>query len=78
MVKSNFSHKTRIAAGIAAVCAVACILYSRRFLRVGMVMLVTYVMSAASMVLAAVLRRRLRVLAGMVLRGCTGQRPIGD
>lgn len=69
MVKSSFSHKTRIAAGMVAVCAVACILYSRAVSRVGMAGLVTYAASAASMVLAALLLGGVcAVLTGMVLR----------
>lgn len=76
MVKSNFSHKTRIAAGIAAVCAVACILYSRAASRVGVAGLVTYAASAASMVLAAVLLGGVcAVLTGMVLRDAWAKGP---
>lgn len=76
MVKSNFSHKTRIAAGIAAVCAVACILYSRAASRVGVAGLVTYASSAASMVLAAVLLGGVcAVLTGMVLRDAWAKGP---
>ncbi|MFQ9741396.1 MAG: hypothetical protein ACLRX5_02175 [Slackia sp.] len=76
MVKSNFSHKTRIAAGIAAVCAVACILYSRVASRVGMAGLVTYAASAASMVLAALLLGGVcAVLTGMVLRDVWAKGP---
>ena len=67
-MESNFSHKTRIAAGIVAVCAVACILYGAAS-RVGMAGLVTYAASAVSMVLAALLLGGVcAVLAGMVLR----------
>ena len=76
MVKSNFSHKTRIAAGIAAVCAVAYILYSRAASRVGVAGLVTYAASAASMVLAAVLLGGVcAVLTGMVLRDAWAKGP---
>ncbi len=50
MTKSDVSRETRIAAGIVAVCAVACILYSRAASRVGVAGLVTYAVSAASMV----------------------------
>lgn len=76
MVKSNFSHKTRIAAGIAAVYAVACILYSRAASRVGVAGLVTYAASAASMVLAAVLLGGVcAVLTGMVLRDAWAKGP---
>ena len=76
MVKSNFSHKTHIAAGIAAVCAVACILYSRAASRVGVAGLVTYAASAASMVLAAVLLGGVcAVLTGMVLRDAWAKGP---
>ena len=75
-MKSNFSHKTRIAAGIAAVCAVACILYSRAASRVGVAGLVTYASSAASMVLAAVLLGGVcAVLTGMVLRDAWAKGP---
>lgn len=55
MTKSDVSRETRIAAGIVAVCVVACILYSRAASRVGIAGLVTYAASAASMVLAALL-----------------------
>lgn len=76
MAKSNVSRETRIAAGIAAVCAVACILYSRAASRVGMAGLVTYAASAASMVLAAVLLGGVcAVLAGMVLRDAWAKGP---
>lgn len=76
MAKSNVSRETRIAAGIAAICAVACILYSRAASRVGMAGLVTYAASAASMVLAAVLLGGVcAVLAGMVLRDAWAKGP---
>ena len=69
MTKSDVSRETRIAAGIVAVCVVACILYSRAASRVDIAGLVTYAASAASMVLAAVLLGGVcAVLAGTVLR----------
>lgn len=55
MTKSGVSRETRIAAGMVAVCVVACILYSRAASRVGVAGLVTYAVSAASIVLAALL-----------------------
>lgn len=76
MVKSSFSHKTRIAAGIVAVCVVACILYSRAASRVGVAGLITYAASAVSMVLAALLLGGVcAVLAGMVLRDAWDKGP---
>lgn len=48
MAKLSVSRKTRFAAGIVAVCAVACILYSRAASRVGADGLVTYAVGAAS------------------------------
>ena len=69
MTKSDVSRETRTAAGTVAVCAVACILYSRAASRVGTAGLVTYAASAVSMVLAALLLGGVcAVLAGMVLR----------
>ena len=75
-MKSSFSHKTRIAAGIVAVCVVACILYSRAASRVGVAGLITYAASAVSMVLAALLLGGVcAVLAGMVLRDAWDKGP---
>ena len=69
MAKSSVSRKTRIAAGIVAACAAACVLYSRAASRVGTAGLVTYAASAASMVLAALLLGGIcAVLTGTVLR----------
>ena len=69
MAKSSVSRKTRFAAGIVAVCAAACILYSRAASRVGAAGLVTYAASAASMILAALLLGgSCAVLTGSVLR----------
>lgn len=76
MTKSDVSRETRIAAGMVAVCVVACILYSRAASRVGVAGLVTYAVSAASMVLAALLLGGVcSVLAGMVLRDAWGKGP---
>ena len=69
MAKSSVSCKTRFAAGIVAICAAACILYSRAASRVGAAGLVTYAASVASMILAALLLGGIcAVLAGSVLR----------
>lgn len=69
MAKLSVSRKTRFAAGIVAVCAAACILYSRAASRVGAAGLVTYAASAASMILAALLLGGIcAVLTGSVLR----------
>ncbi|RNL19617.1 hypothetical protein DMP07_06505 [Slackia faecicanis] len=70
MAKSSVSRKTRIAAGIVAACAAACILYSRAASRVGAAGLITYAAGAASMILAALLLGGIcAVLTGTVLRG---------
>lgn len=53
MTKSSVSRETRFAAGVVAVCAAACILYSRAASRVGADGLVTYAVGAASMIFAA-------------------------
>lgn len=69
MAKSSVSRKTRIAAGIVAACAAACILYSRAASRVGAAGLITYAAGAVSMILAALLLGGIcAVLTGTVLR----------
>lgn len=69
MTKSSVSRETRFAAGVVAVCAAACILYSRAASRVGADGLVTYAVGAASMIFAALfLGGVCVVLARSVLR----------
>lgn len=69
MTKSSVSRETRFAAGVVAVCAAACILYSRAASRVGTDGLVTYAVGAASMIFAALfLGGVCVVLARSVLR----------
>ncbi|MDO5041936.1 MAG: hypothetical protein Q4D92_00280 [Slackia sp.] len=73
MANSSVSRETRFAAGIVAVCIVACILYSRAASRVDAAGLVTYAVGAVSMILAALfLGGVCVVLARSVLHGVPG------